>query len=66
MSMAEDPIAEVDWGNRDEIDSDDDDESSEGDDDDDSRAGSDEEESDDDVIDDAMVERFIRTFCNDK
>jgi hypothetical protein len=60
----EDPNAEVDWGNRDEIDSDDDDESSEGDDDDDSRAGSDEEESDDDVIDDAIVEQFIRTFHN--
>jgi hypothetical protein len=52
--------AEVDWGNREEIDSDDDDNDdiSEGDDMDESGAGSDEE----DTIDDTVVEKFIRTF----
>jgi hypothetical protein len=56
----EDPNAEVDWGNREEIDSDDDDNDdiSEGDDMDESGEGSDEE----DTIDDTVVEKFIRTF----
>ena len=69
----EDPHAEVDWGNVEEVGSD-------GDNDDDmlddsSEEDSDEEESDDmsddeddssnsDVIDDAIVEKFIRSFSN--
>ena len=70
----EDPHAEVDWGNVEEVgsDSDNDDDN---DMDDSSEEDSDEEESDDmsddeddssnsDVIDDAMVEKFIRSFSN--
>jgi hypothetical protein len=63
--MEEEPNAEDDWGNVEEMDNDDDDHESNADerddDDDDSERDN---ESDDDVIEDEIVEEFIRTFHN--